>query len=132
MLTVLQKLFQLLSHRLADEDQDTKANAAYGMGLLCYFTENKAFIEKEYPKILQSLERFLSRNASDNPRILDNAAGCIARMIMASPQSVPLAEVLPALASVLPLTEDYEENDPVYKMLVKLCKPLLRPLRIPT
>lgn len=111
-----------MSHRITDEDQDTKANAAYAMGLLCYFTEDKTFMETEYPKILEKLERFLARNACDNPRLLDNAAGCIARMTMASPLNVPLAEVLPALASVLPLTEDYEENEPIYKMLVKLCK----------
>jgi hypothetical protein len=41
-------------------------------------------------------------------------------MIMASPEAVPLDSVLPALMTVLPLQEDYEENEPVYKSLVKL------------
>lgn len=116
------KLMKLLLHRIADEDQDTKANAAYAIGLLCYFSEDRQRVLAQYNNILQKLERFLARGVNDNPRLLDNAAGCIARMIMASPENVPLEHVLPALAGVLPLTEDYEENEPVYKMLVKLCK----------
>ena len=37
---------------------------------------------------------------------------------------MPVAEVLPALvrSGVLPLKEDYEENEPVWKMIVQLCK----------
>jgi hypothetical protein len=117
-----EKLMSLLLHRIADEDQDTKANAAYALGLLCYFSEDRQRVLGQYNTILQKLERFLTRSANDNPRLLDNAAGCIARMIAAAPDNVPLGEVLPALATVLPLTEDFEENEPVYKMLVKLCE----------
>jgi hypothetical protein len=117
-----EKLMKLLLHRISDEDQDTKANAAYAMGLLCLFSEDKQRVLSQYSTILQKLERFLTRDPSDNPRLLDNAAGCIARMIAAAPNNVPLGEVLPALASVLPLMEDFEENEPVYKMLVMLCE----------
>lgn len=110
-------------HRIKDEDPDTRANAAYALGLLCLSSENRQLVLSQYNAILQTLEGSLNRSSDGgNGRALDNAAGCVARMIMASPDNVPLAEFLPALAGVLPLCEDYEENDPIFKMLVKLCK----------
>ncbi|CCX30995.1 armadillo-type protein [Pyronema domesticum] len=115
-----EKLLKLLVHRLNDEDQDTKANAAYAIGLLCLYSEDRNTVLGQYNTILQQLHRFLNRTPEDNPRLLDNAAGCLSRMIMASPEAVPLDSVLPALMTVLPLQEDYEENEPVYKSLVKL------------
>ena len=58
----------------------------------------------------------------DDPhaRLLDNAAGCVSRMIKKSPQNVPLEDVLPRLVEILPLKEDYDENEPVYDMIVTL------------
>lgn len=109
-------------HRIKDEDLDTKANAAYALGLLCFFSENRQSVLSQYSTILQTLDGFLSRTSDGNGRVVDNAAGCIARMIMASPDNVPLTEFLPTLAGVLPLCEDYEENDPIFRMIVKLCK----------
>src|SRR5699024_10107990 len=53
-------------------------------------------------------------------RIKDNASGCLCRMILAHPDRVPLAQVLPALVDLLPLKEDYEENTPVYQCIYKL------------
>ena len=114
-----EKLLALLLHRIGDEDQDVKANAAYALGLLCLHSADRTRILAQYNTILYKLERFLTRSP-DSTRLLDNAAGCLARMIIASPDRVPLAEVLPALLNILPLTEDFEENEPVYKMLVKL------------
>jgi hypothetical protein len=118
-----EKLLTLLLHRVSDEDQDTKANAVYAVGLLCYFSQDKQTVLSQYNNILQKLERFLTRSPEDSPRLLDNAAGCLARMISANPDNVSLDQVLPALATVLPLKEDFEENEPVYKVLVKLCTP---------
>ena len=53
---------------------------------------------------------------------MDNAAGCISRMISKHKTNVPVDEVLPALlnSGVLPLKEDYQENEPVWKMIVQL------------
>ena len=33
---------------------------------------------------------------------------------------MPIEAVLPALVSILPLREDFEENDPVWRMILKL------------
>jgi importin-4 len=43
-------------------------------------------------------------------------------MISKHPDKVPLQEVLPKLVELLPLKDDFEENMPVYDVIVKLCK----------
>ena len=45
-------------------------------------------------------------------------------MILKQHDKVPIADVLPAIVSILPLKNDYEENEPLYKMIVQLCKSL--------
>nr|TKR97801.1 importin beta-2 subunit family protein [Populus alba] len=52
--------------------------------------------------------------------VRDNAAGAVARMIMAHPQSVPLNQVLPVFLKVLPLKEDREESMAVYSCVYTL------------
>lgn len=122
-------LMKILLHRLGDEDSDTKANAAYGVGLLCEKSANNNEILKNYGVVLSKLEPML--HEQQNSRVLDNAAGCVARMISKHPDKVPLEEVLPKLVELLPLREDYEENAPVFSMVVKLCKsPLITSLEI--
>lgn len=113
-----QQLMRLLLHRLSDEDPETKSNAAYAIGLLCLKSQNGAEIVKHYHTILTKLEPLLHNKQH---RMLDNACGCLARMIMGHPEAVPLAEVLPPLVQQLPLKEDYEENAPIYDMVVQLC-----------
>lgn len=111
-------LLKLLLHRLSDEDPETKSNAVYGMGLLCEMTTNDAEILKSLSTIFSKLEPLL--DAQDQARLLDNTAGCVSRFISKHPDKLPIAEVLPRLVQLLPLREDYEENKPVFGMLVKL------------
>ena len=114
-------LLKLLVHRLSDENALTKSNAAFAIGLLVENSENNDIILKAYNTILSKLEPLFHTRIS---RQVDNAAGAISRMIMKHPNKIPLSEVLPALLSedILPLKEDYEENDPIYRMIVQLCK----------
>jgi hypothetical protein len=42
-------------------------------------------------------------------------------MILKHRESVPIKEVLPVLVSILPLKNDYEENDPLYRMICQMC-----------
>jgi hypothetical protein len=44
----------------------------------------------------------------------------VSRLISKYPSKIPIGEVLPRLVQLLPLREDYEENTPIYGMLVKL------------
>ncbi|KAH8666590.1 armadillo-type protein [Xylariales sp. PMI_506] len=106
-----------LVHRLSDEDKETKSNAAYAVGQLCYHSNDTANYLPAYPQIMGKLEPLLQIQES---RLQDNATGCISRMILAHPDKVPLQEVLPALIDLLPLKEDFEENKPVYECIAKL------------
>ncbi|KAI7259827.1 hypothetical protein KC335_g11530, partial [Hortaea werneckii] len=73
---------------------------------------------------LQTLEPLLAKQSASpsehEARLLDNAAGCVSRMIKKAPQNVPLEEVLPRLVDILPLKEDFRENEPVFDMIVAL------------
>ncbi|KAJ5247682.1 hypothetical protein N7468_002665 [Penicillium chermesinum] len=97
---------KLLLHRLADEDPQTKSNAAYAIGRLVQHSSSDAEIVKEYPTILSRLEQCLQMNVS---RLQDNATGCV-------------SQVLPVLVSILPLKNDYEENEPLYRMICQMYK----------
>jgi hypothetical protein len=111
-------LLKLLVHRLSDEDADTKSNAVYGIGLLCEKSTNNQEILKSIGTIFSKLEPLL--DAQDKPRLLDNTAGCVSRLIAKYPEHIPISEVLPRLVQLLPLREDYEENKPIFGMIVKL------------
>lgn len=108
-----------LLKRLSDVDKETKSNAAYAVGQLVYHSEDAKTYLPEFSKILSQLAPLLQM---DDARLKDNAAGCVSRMILAHPDHVPIADVLPVLVDLLPLREDYEENKPVYQCLRKLCK----------
>jgi len=111
-------LLKLLLHRMSDEDSETKSNAAYAIGLLQEYSSNTQEILKNFPTILSKLEPLLH---TDEARCKDNAAGCVSRMILTHRANMPVAQVLPALVDILPLKEDFEENEPVYQMIVQLC-----------
>lgn len=120
-----QRCMRMCLKRLTDEDPETKSNAAFSTGLLCLHSTEAKEILGNYPTILQALEPLLQRSSAAEPseqeaRLLDNAAGCVSRMITKAPTHVPLGEVLPRLIDLLPLKEDYRENEPVYEMLVGL------------
>ena len=112
-------LLKLLLHRMGDEDTETKSNAAFAIGLLVQNSTNDQEILKAYNAILGKLEPLLQTQES---RAMDNAAGCVSRMIMKHQEHVPIAAVLPALVEILPLKEDFEENEPLYAMILQLCK----------
>jgi hypothetical protein len=115
-------LLKLLLHRLSDEDPETKSNAAYAIGLLIFHSTNSAVYLSSYNTILSKLEPLLQTRRA---RTLDNACGCVSRMIMAHQDKVPIDEILPIMVELLPLTEDYEENTPIFECIAGLCKFLL-------
>lgn len=113
------QMMNVLLKRLGDEDAQTKSNAAYAVGRLVEKSNDDATVLKAYPQILQKLETILHITEA---RCTDNAAGCVARLILKHKDKVPVSQVLPVLvdSGILPLTEDYQENEPVWKMIVQL------------
>ena len=112
-------LLKLLLHRLSDEDPETKSNAAFGIGLLQENSTNDKEILGSFNTILSKLEPLLH---TDEARAKDNAAGCVSRMIVRHQGQMPVDAILPGLIDLLPLKADFEENEPVYDMIVHLCK----------
>lgn len=112
-------LLKLLLHRLSDEDPETKSNAAYAIGLLIYHSTDSAAYLPSYNTILSKLEPLLQ---TQRARTLDNACGCVSRMIMAHQDKVPVDDIIPVLVDLLPLTEDYEENKPIFECITGLCE----------
>lgn len=115
-----QKMMRVLLKRLTDEDMETKSNAAFGMGLLCEASTQANEVLPHYNEILAKLEPLLQTQKEGDARMLDNAAGCVSRMIRKAPTHVPVSEVLPRLVELLPLKEDFRENEPVFDMIVSL------------
>lgn len=122
-----QKIMRVFLKRLSDEDPETKSNAAFGVGLLCEKSTDAKEVLSNYGVILSKLEPLLDASSASTPssedshtRLLDNAAGCVCRMIKKSPQNVPLEDVLPRLVEILPLKEDYDENEPVFDTIITL------------
>ena len=115
------QMMQVLLKRLGDEDTQTKSNAAYAVGRLVEKSNDHATVVKAYPAILTKLEGLLRIKEG---RCMDNAAGCVSRLILKHKDQVPVDEVLPAMvgSGVLPLKEDYEENEPVWKMIIQMYK----------
>lgn len=111
------QLMKVLMHRLSDEDPEAKSNAAYAMGLLIFHSKDSAAYLPSYTQILTKLEPLLSTRRA---RTLDNACGCVSRMIMAHPDKVPVSDIMPVLVDLLPLTEDYEENTPIFECITGL------------
>ncbi|KAK5196352.1 hypothetical protein LTR96_003976 [Exophiala xenobiotica] len=113
------QMMNVLLKRLGDEDAQTKSNAAYAVGRLVEKSNDDATVLKAYPQILQKLETILHITEA---RCTDNAAGCVSRLILKHKDKVPVSQVLPALvdSGILPLKEDYQENEPVWTMIVQL------------
>ncbi len=115
------QLGQILLKRLTDEDPQTKSNAAYAIGRLVEKSDDASTIAKAYPQILSKVHNLLTIKEG---RCQDNAAGCISRLILKNREAVPTDEILPPLieSGIIPLKEDYEENEPVWKMIVQMYK----------
>lgn len=108
-----------LGRRLTDPDLLAKSNAAYAMGLLILKSNEVNRTIPLFPQLWEKLEPLL---AMKEMRMTDNVAGCLARMMMKHADNSFVAQALPAIVNVLPLTEDYEENEPIYQCIYNLCR----------
>lgn len=114
-----QSLGQTIVRRLSDPDLLTKSNAAYAAGLLVLKSTDTAKTLPMYPLLWEKLEPLLSLREM---RMTDNVSGALARMIIKNPDAGFISEVFPAIVNVLPLEQDYEENEPIYQCIYNLCE----------
>lgn len=106
---------------LGDPSDDVKRNAAFCAGICCEKLKERVLVN--YPTILHAVEPLFGIDPSSGESAaacVDNAAACVARMIMASPGSLPMPQVLPVLLRVLPLKTDMTENETVYTCVIGL------------
>ncbi|KAF4504441.1 hypothetical protein G6O67_007891 [Ophiocordyceps sinensis] len=112
-----ESLGRALGRRLGDPNPLTKSNAAYAMGLLIFKSNDVNKTIPLFPQLWEKLEPLLSMKGV---RMTDNVAGCLARMMMKHADGGFVAQALPAIVNVLPLTEDYEENEPIFQCIYNL------------
>lgn len=106
---------------LMDEEDIVKHNAAFCAGVCCESLGN--LILADYPQLLQTIGTLFTvdPNTTDSSAsCVDNAVAAICRMIMASPENVPIDQVLPPMLKALPLKIDIVENETVFKCLLGL------------
>jgi importin-4 len=121
-----EQLMKVVMHKFRDEDEVVKGNAIYAAGIMSQYSGNADYIIQQYRAILEKLEPLLEDQGEGKEHLLDNAVGCVARMIIGHPDHLPLKEVLPIVLANTPAKEDYEINGPVLKCLLGLCKFFLR------
>ena len=124
---------------LKDEDFNVRRNSAFCAGICCENLVNKPAAQgqpqppplpvdvvKDYPYILPLLGQNFGLDEATvgtSDAVLacvDNSAAAVARMIMASPENVPLEQVFPVFLTALPLKTDMTENSTVYNCLTGL------------
>lgn len=105
---------------VSDEDNNVKRNAAFCAGVSCEGLG--PFVAGDYMQILNGVGQIFGIDPSSDAAAacIDNASACVARMIMACPNSVPISQVLPVVLRVLPLKSDMTENETVFKCLFGL------------
>jgi hypothetical protein len=111
------KLYQtFVSSMKDDSDDDVRNNAVFGLGELAMHGGEQ--MQQNYPQILHNLSNLVGHEES--PKVVDQVVGAVCRMIVARPDLVPIAEVLPVVFAQLPLKEDHEEYPIVYRCLLDL------------
>jgi importin-4 len=106
---------------LSDPSEDVRRNAAFCAGVCCEHLREQ--VVDAYPQILSGLEPLFALDpaSSDSAAAcMDNVAACVARMMMACPNNLPMSQVLPAFLKLLPLKTDMTENETVYTCLLGL------------
>lgn len=128
-----QELFEIFVSKLTnDKSSEVRGNAAYGVGIVIEYAGFDA--SSAYPTVLQALSKLLNKadkealknedgddeTAETINRTFANACGCVARLTLKHQTAVPLDVILPALFSHLPLETGFEENSPIFELIIKL------------
>ncbi|XP_062813347.1 importin-4 [Anolis carolinensis] len=107
------RLLPLLMGAARDTDKEVRSNAVFGLGVLA--EHGREPMHEHYPKLLGLLSNLISQE--QNSRVADNVCGAVARMVMANPGGVPIGQVFPVLLRGLPLKEDFEEYQTIFRCI---------------
>ncbi|KAK0087613.1 hypothetical protein PV325_000560 [Microctonus aethiopoides] len=110
------QLLMLFKRRTEDSNPEVRNNAYYGIGELVFW--GKEAVYPHYNEILQLLAQSLQKEEHAGPR--DNMVGIIARLIITNYTLVDLERVFPGFIQQLPLKQDFEEYQAVFKSIMTL------------
>jgi len=106
----------IFTEALADEEDDLRNNGVYGLGELVLW--GGPGMAGHYNQILSNLSTLLGKESA--PRVIDQIVGAVARFLIVGSSSVPVNEIIPVMMNNLPLKEDMEEYENVFKALAVL------------
>jgi len=112
----LQHLIPLFVEMIKDSEDDVRNNAIYGLGetILWGGEAGAAHITT----VLANVSKLMQHEAC--PRVMDQCVGALARCIIAQLTQVPVEELVNGMVSHLPLKEDLEEYELVFKAFLTL------------
>jgi len=117
------RLEQFLPHAMpifneviGDEEDDLRNNGVYGLGELVLWGGD--LMVSHYNQILSNLSTLLAKESA--PRVIDQIVGAVARFMIVGNSNVPVNEIVPVMMNNLPLKDDVEEYENVFKALAVL------------
>ncbi|GHJ88473.1 hypothetical protein NliqN6_4875 [Naganishia liquefaciens] len=116
-----QPILAILSRTLQDSEAEVRSNSAFAAGALIEWSE--VDLSPQFGALFTALSAFFKVDSTSSPdevHAKDNAAGCIARMIIKNAAALPLEQILPVWLGGLPLTKDFIENKPVFDAIFLL------------
>jgi hypothetical protein len=117
-------MLKLLSEGLRDASavNSVRRNCAYALGTFISATGTQ--LVDHFKEFLQWLRPLCIRPENqgfeDGGADVDNALTAVCHMIRASPEHVPLSEMLPIILAAMPIREDFGEAVNIYKCLYEL------------
>uniref|UniRef100_A0A224X607 Putative karyopherin importin beta 3 n=1 Tax=Panstrongylus lignarius TaxID=156445 RepID=A0A224X607_9HEMI len=112
----LNKLLTCFLVRCKSSNSDVRNNSLFALGEMAL--HGKQVLYKHYNEILTVLSQSIA--SEKNGKVMDNACGVIARLIITNSDLLPLDQVLPVFVSKLPLREDFDEDKYIYWSLTHL------------
>ncbi|XP_033113593.1 importin-4-like [Anneissia japonica] len=98
---------------MQEDDAEVRSNAVFGIGVLAEHGKETVF--SHYPVLLSAISSLIAKE--DDQRVIDNICGAVARLVLTNTEAVPVSQVLPRLVQLLPLKEDKEENNTVFRCI---------------
>merc|ERR1719469_1729604 len=112
----IKHLIPIYMELMKDAEDDVRNNAVFGLGEMVLWAgpEAKPF----YEQILARLSELLIHESA--PRVVDQVTGAVCRFIVADMASVPVDDIIQAVIKSLPLKEDDDEYEMVFKCFTTL------------